>query len=444
MEKQERIYMVGQLANFTVESVRTAVQDWLVFVRLLTEPVSMRIGFDKTPFNLEKMTAAIQAIDANTDIWLIVEGVAGRFQMHIRQLTLFERNLYDKELFFGQQQVISDYCDQRMIAHGVYGYIRSYDEYLYNNVSELSQRTFETAAETDVLPKMRNDAGEIVVDCNQLAGYDAFYKGLLLTACWKMYVSSYYYQVIPKQVFEDVQQVQELRHLPNQVMCIELFQNPLNWDLEVNQHFQRLFRDQMGYDQLSWNNGIGILRQPLIEFAFGDQTIQTVQYQNCQLQPTVKKEATHFVTRSYDFVNQQYAEKRTKGRLNARAYFPWIDESRMNMMNYRVLNPKYSVDDGLSAYEFYIRDLLEIEVTDEHYQEYTSILRFYIPREFFDKIPLEQLKEQFKDTKISHVRKRRNQVRFDLKKGENHLRVIFFDYSHLEKIGDTVRVEPEV
>lgn len=67
------------------------------------------------------------------------------------------------------------------------------------------------------------------------------------------------------------------------VVMVELYRDPFQWDHELNLSYQRLFRDQTGIDQLTWDNGVGILREPYIEYAFGDHLIQTIQYQNDRL-----------------------------------------------------------------------------------------------------------------------------------------------------------------
>lgn len=139
-------------------------------------------------------------------------------------------------------------------------------------------------------------------------------------------------------------------------------------------------------------------------------------------------------------MREQYQEKRVKGVLNARAYFPWVDNQGMKMMNYLVLNPEYSLDDGLAAYEFYIRNYLEIEVDDEKYPEFMVILNIYIPDEYVRKVPFDTLKQNMRDIKFSRLKKRKQKVFFDLKKGKNHLRVNFVNFSSLEKLQEANEV----
>ena len=137
---------------------------------------------------------------------------------------------------------------------------------------------------------------EIVIDCNQFAGYDVFYNGFCLTSCWRMYFSEYYERVLPLVIIKDAQQVEQIQTMEEGVVMVELYRDPFQWDHPANLSYQRLFRDQIGVDQLTWDNGVGILREPFIEYAFGHQLIQTIQYQNDRLQPTVKRKATHFIT----------------------------------------------------------------------------------------------------------------------------------------------------
>lgn len=64
-----------------------------------------------------------------------------------------------------------------MIAHGVFAYMRAYSEFIYHNTKQISQRLlFEKKDEIEHLPKMKQQNGEVVVDCNQFPGYDLFTK----------------------------------------------------------------------------------------------------------------------------------------------------------------------------------------------------------------------------------------------------------------------------
>lgn len=441
MSKTNKMYMVAQLAGFSLKDLKQEVLDWLSLVRILTTPKTFQWGTDTlADFELKKIWEAVQQLSEEENLWLKINSHGGEFQLHISKLTLFMRNIVNTEIYSENALMVEDYFDTRMTKSGVYAQIRSLDEYLYNNVEKIEKRNFDNEEQLAKLPKRYNSTKEIVVDCNQLPGYDVDFRGLSLTSCWKMYYSSTYFQVIPKQVFLEVQQVQNIEELEKRVVKITLFNHPANWEMGVNQKYQRLFRDQMGFDQLAWNNGVGVLRPPYIEFAFMDDMIQTVQYQNDQLQPVEKKVATNFVTRSYDYVHQRYLENRTKGILNAQAYFPWIDEKSRKMMNYRVLNPDLAIDGGVTAYEFYIRQFLEINVRDDNYDTFTSVLRFYLPKESVKKLPLKALQAKLQDVTISNLEQKEVSAYFDLKKSSNHLRVVFLDYSYLDSMNQTVDV----
>ena len=127
-----------------------------------------------------------------------------------------------------------------------------------------------------------------------------------------MYFSEYYERVLPLVIIKDAQQVEQIQTMEEGVVMVELYRDPFQWDHPANLSYQRLFRDQIGVDQLTWDNGVGILREPFIEYAFGHQLIQTIQYQNDRLQPTVKRKATHFITRNFDLVREIYQERRVR------------------------------------------------------------------------------------------------------------------------------------
>ncbi|WP_348922275.1 hypothetical protein [Enterococcus rotai] len=441
MKKTKKIYMVMTRVNVSLNELKQGVFDWLSLLRIVTIPETYRFGDEEVrQFSLQAISSQIQHLTEEENLWIKVNAENGEFQLHISKLTLREQTILAGSTFSAYQTMIENYYDTRMVRNGMYGYIRSLDDYLYNNVENIEKRTFETDSEIKQLPKRYDHKKAVIIDCNQLAGYDVYFKGLCLTSCWKMYYSSLYTQIIPKPIFMEVQQVQAIEELGSQVIKITLFNDPFNWDLPVNQKYQRLFRDQMGYDQLAWNNGTGVLRPPFIEYAFVEEVIQTVQYQNSYYQPVEKKNATYFVTRSYDNRRQKYVVNRTKGILNAQAYFPWIDEKSRKMMNYRVLDPKMAIDDGLSAYEFYIRQFLEINVLDKKYDDFVSVLRFYLPKEAIQQLPLDALWDKLFDVNISNLKQKESSTRFDLEKAKNHLRVVFLDSSYLESINQSIDI----
>lgn len=435
MEKQKKIYMIAQFVELHIDELHTAIADWMILIRWLAEPETFQMNQeDPKPFDVHELIDRIEAVTVEDDMWWCLNGLAGKFQVHIYKGTLFVRNLFDEQMFMEHEATIFDYFDHRMMEHGLYGYVRSYDEYLYSNTSRIEDRKeFELPNVTKELPKMYNRHQKLVVDCNQLAGYDIFFKGLCLTSCWKMYFSKYYYRIIPKSIFEEVHQVEKIDHLDENMLAITQYKDPRKWEHEVNQRSQRIFRDQMGFDQLAWNNGVGILREPYIEYAFGDESVHSVQYLNHHGQPTHKKKATQFVTRTWDFIHERYDEHRMTGTLNSQAYFPWIDETGHKMMNYRVINPDLALDSGLDAYDFYIREFLEIDMsTDENYEKFTAVLRFYVPKQNMGTLPIEALREKMPDVAFKKLRRYRSTPAFDLKKGENHLRIIFMDYEQMD------------
>ncbi|MDH6363190.1 hypothetical protein M2139_000165 [Enterococcus sp. PF1-24] len=424
---ENQIYLVNQLIDLTEEELRNYSQDWLVLARLLIQPTFFQLADGPTElFELELVQALLADSQSINQQWLTVGDEENALMIYFSEDKLLEKIILNEKIYQHQQNLLTDYQIQRLQKKGLYGYVRSYQEYLMNNTPEISKRgLFESTEETAKLPKMKALTGEVIVDCNHLAGYDIFYKELCLTSCWKMYFTKAYYSLFLKEIFLDVQQVDSVKELENQLIEVVLFANPFNWQHPTNRQFQELFRSQMGFNQIVWNNGVGILQEPFIEFAKRDHCLQTVQYQNSRLQPVPKSNATHFVTRSYDLIKEAYGERRVFGALNAQAYFPWVDEKGTGMMNYKVLNPQLTLDEGLAAYEYYIRSHLEIKVKDEQYQKYTPILQLFIPEEQFDSLPLTPLKERLADVTIGRTQKMREGIRLDLKKGENHLQVLF-------------------
>lgn len=440
--EEQQLLMTIQLTDLNQSQRENELEDWFFFIRMMFSPSFFQTSrqtariFEWTTFKKEAMQESQFAFG-----WLTVKNERNECRFHFDGQQLIIKNILEKNIFLQHESVIRDYIQLKMDKNGVFAYLRSYNEFKYHNIKEIEERLkFETQEAIDKLPKMRERSGAVVIDCNQLPGYDLSHEGLCFTSCWEMYYSSYYYRIIPKQVFLDVQQVEFVKEKQNGVICIQLYRDPFKWAEETNRHFQTYYRDQLGFDHLSWDNGVGLLKAPYIEYAYTDQSIQSVQYQNERMQPTQKKDATFFVTRSYNFVNDEYHEKRVRGRLNTQAYFPWVDEQRAQMMFYKVIDPRISLDDGIEAYCYYIKEYLEIAVDDEKYQEYLVTLRLYVPTENLTQLPLNEIREKLSDIQFKRIRKKRGRLSFDVKKGVNHLRVEIYDYPKLNKFATLQKI----
>lgn len=427
MEKNQKLYSVSQLYDLKQADIQSKINDWLIMSRLLLEPDMMLINGKEQAFDLRLLQQVIADFGMKEDFWLQLKNAEEETTIHVLGDTLFEKCIVNKKNFYYWENVYLDYLKSRLIEHGFFAYIRSYEEYLYHNTSELSKRrSFETADETNALPMMKGLNGDIVVDCNVFPGYDVFYKGVCLTACWWLFLGEPYKKLFARQLLLDIQQVERVAELGSGVF-FELHKDPFQWQEEANLKFQQLFRDQLGISQLSYTNGVGLLKQPYIEFAFEDTVIQTVQYQNDQFQPTEKSDASYFVTRTYNFLTNQYRVNRMKGGLNALAYFPWIDDESERMMNYHILYPELTLDKGLAAFEYYIRDSIEFEIQDMRYKEYTAVLQLFIPKKAFLDFPLEELRLALKDMTIHQVSRKNDSLTFSLEKEAKHLIVSFID-----------------
>ncbi|MFV0558302.1 MAG: hypothetical protein ACK5MW_06650 [Enterococcus sp.] len=436
MVTEGRMYATIQYVALDQSLIHEHINDWLSLARILYEPLHMKIwDGEKEAFSLTKLKQLLQELPPHEDLSIALWSDENQSSLFLINGSLLEKHLVTKGVFFENKFLLNSYLEAQMQKRGLFAYVRSFNEYIYHNTRRISDRLqFETPSKVEQLPKVKDKLGEIQIDCNQFAGYDIYYRGFCLTSCWQMYFSPRYRKLFPLEIIEDIQQVEEVSKLEHGILKIVLHKDPYKWDEPQNLAYQRLFRDQIGIDQLVWDNGIGVLREPFVEYVFTDYMIQTVQYQNERLQPTQKNKATHFVTRTYDLLHNDYKERRVAGVLNARAYFPWVDEEGMKMMNYIVVTPEYTLDEGLAAYEFYLRRYLEIDVEDPRYQHYLVVLNIYIPDRFVHEVPYQHLKNEMLDIKFSRLKKRKDRVFFNLKKKNNHLRVNFINISSLEKI----------
>ncbi|MGF2140902.1 hypothetical protein [Enterococcus innesii] len=433
MIKTEKIYGFLQSTQMEAAQLRLLIENWFALVRLSYQPTEYYYNQQaKKPYDLDEVSQLLHSAPEKINTELIVTDGQNESSIHIIQEAVLQRHLFTKDVFSTQKPLILSYFDETMQRDGLFGYLRSYDEYLMHNVEGIEKRqNFQSIAEINALPKRKNFEQEIVIDCNQFSGYDVFYNGYTLTSCWRMYFSAFYAHIIPQVIITDAQQVEQVQVRDQGGVMVELYRDPFQWDHELNLSYQRLFRDQTGIDQLTWDNGVGILREPYIEYAFGDHLIQTIQYQNDRLQPTTKRSATHFVTRSFDLVNEEYQERRVKGYLNAQAYFPWVDQERLRMMDYIVLKPELTIDDGVEAYSFYIRSHLEIEYSEDRFKDYTACLQFYLPETALKHLPLDALKAAMPDVHFGYLHRTRKYTWVNLKKDGKKLRVYFMNTQKL-------------
>lgn len=443
----QQLYVVTQLRSFTSnQAIRDAVSDWLTLCQILVTPKKYYIDDEAEllDFDVTMIQGKIDSLELalEKDVLISIKAIEGEFSIHIYQGHLRERLLINEAIYQNYQPVIEDYIDQRMEKNGLYAYVRSIDEFLSHNTQSMSDRLEEEIASPAELPKMYDDRQEVIVDCSQLPGYDSYYKGLCFTACWKMWYAADYYHVIPKQAFLDLQQIEEVSELERDVIRVTLYEDPLLWDHPNNLKFQFSYRDQLGVDQLEWSNGVGVLREPCTEFIKIGNDTQMIQYQNASLQPTPKSEARHFTTRVYNYDARNYIEGRRFGTLNNRAYFPWRDATKKIMLAYWILNPSYMLDEGIHAFEFYIKQYIKAAVSDEETKNYRAVLRFYMPEEAVKKMSIDHLVQHL-DTIHINVKKRNIKKRLlQIETSDVDLHVEFVDVSELESPAEVTKPQP--
>ncbi len=432
----QKIYSASQLVDITSdETLHDYLSDWFVLVRILMKAVEMSSEEGSyQPYDQAVMEARLKktsVLDQNPTFFSLKDG-ANEFYLQTEKGMIMEKSIIEEACYFQNETILESYFTQRMKEKGSYAYMRSYDEFLHNNLDNLAERlAIETPVEQEQLPKMYNKDKQIIVDCSRLPGYDFEYQSLRFTSCWKMWYSDAYFSIIPKSIFTSAQQVQQITELSPNLVYIELYKQPFSWKLPINQGYQQLFRDQLGFDQFSCQNGVGILKEPYIDYYYSNEGIQTIQYQNNNFQPVNKRAATHFTTREY-LKDGEESVYRNFGFLTSAAYFPMQDEMHKSMLNYRVINPEYMVDDGLHAYEFYIRHFFDIPFVDQQYQEYSANLRFYLPVDYIERVPLEKLKKVFPSIKFKNFEKKKFLLSFEMSNEKNHLNVFFLDFQLLE------------
>ncbi|KAF1306043.1 hypothetical protein [Candidatus Enterococcus willemsii] len=429
MPKTEKMYSYIQTMMQKIPDIQSFIYDSLALGRILFTPQFIEFNHVQQPFTLALQQEILSKIKTGQEFTLrIYDQQSETVIQQINQIVL-ERHYLTKEQFMTKGNILFDYMDERMkLAR--FGYLRPYDEFLYHNIEKITYRAMvEEEQVTARHPKKRDKTGEIIVDGYYFAGYDIFYLGFCFTSCWRMYFGEDYSTILPLDLLREVQQVEQVKDIHTNTVFIELYRNPYLWDHPQNLEYQRRFRDQLGIDQLSRMDGVGVLKEPYVEFQIAQPIHQIIQYQNDFFQPVPKHQATHFVTWMYNPLTKKQKISRVKGVLNAQAFFPIIDDRRKRMADMVTLFLEQTIDEGLEAYEYYIRNHLEIEFHDKKYATYTPVLTFVLADEVLAELPLQKLQRNMPDVSFSSEKKQKNKRSVKLIKDSNTLEVEFLPLS---------------
>lgn len=427
-----RLYIAHKTVPLSQKQRQTLVLDSVFFLRYLADDLKIISPFyqDFSTF-FEELKNEEVALNHRHFYFL---SSAGEFHLRLEQDQVALDFFVEAPIFFKKQKVIFNFSDELQKAVGLYGFLRPEREFLENNVEEVALRTFNTPEEIAALPKRKDLNGEVLIDCQQFFGCNLYYEELLFTSCWVMYISKDYEKVLPLEIFLEAQQVESLDYFqnsPRKTIKTQLFKDPFLERNPANLNFQKLYAEQLGINQLSLENGVGLLREPRVEYLKTGDLLQCVQYRNDNFQPEKKSKATLFITRTINLQTGLKKVQYLKGVLNARAYFPWVDEERGRMLSYRVLNPERTCDDGLGAYEYFIRQLLEIQLLDENFKNYERVLMLFIPPESLKDLPIEALLAKFPECKVKKRRFSRD-LTLNFAKEHQSLTVTFVSYERLE------------
>lgn len=93
--------------------------------------------------------------------WLVVGNDENECSFRLEDNQLLIKNVLSISVFKEKQFLIRDFIQKKMIAHGVFAYMRAYSEFIYHNTKQISQRLlFEKKDEIEHLPKMKQQNGK--------------------------------------------------------------------------------------------------------------------------------------------------------------------------------------------------------------------------------------------------------------------------------------------
>lgn len=409
-ENAKKIYLVFQSNTVdSSEKLTNLVRDWYILSKIMASSSNStstiyEVSEDKTrEIDESDFDQLLEKLMQEKDAQYLFKITHEQFTMEVlvRQRRVLESLLIDFPLYHHLESILLDYLEQRMIGFGTYAYVRDYEEYLAHNVEDIQERLSLKLQYPDNIRYMKDDKGNKLVDCSQYSGYDLMFRGLALTSCWKMWFSENYFYIVPKQAFLDVQQVDEVKELESKVIRVTLYKSPLDWKEEANLHFQKLFKKQLGFEQIEWTNGVGVLAEPYVDFLQSGDKMQMIQYQNEYLQPVEKTKARHFTTRVFNYAQNFYVESRRFGYLNSQAYFPFELGVNNDCLAYWILNTEYSLDKGIESFLYYISYYLKAKKMLFQPMRQKTILRFYLPKTSLGAIPMRGLEDALLESGFS-------------------------------------------
>lgn len=432
---EEIVFIYNVSRPLEKNEMRQTLDDALALMRLLSEKITVI-----APIYVKNLAGVLDVLK-NSGVglpkYLAFQTDVGCFSFAFEQGCFVEKIYLRGDAFRASSVLLENYCDQLQKNVGLYGFIRSYREYLQNNESAIAKRTFNTAGEINNLPKMKDKEQHSIIDCQKLPGYNHYYRGLLFTSCWVTYISQPYFDFLPRNIFLKAQQVEKISYYhqsPQKTLKTKLFKDIFNWAHPANLKFAKMYQEQLGIYHLGSNNGVGVLVEPMTEYQFFAEGMQSMQYFNAYLQPTYKSQAVHFLSREMNYETKKEKVMRKKGHLNVRAFFPYVNEQSRQLLAYRVLYPERTIDGGASAYLYYIKKYLEVEIVEEDYQNFLPVLVFYIPKTALGLLPLDHIEAELGQVKIKKIRAVLRQtptLTYDLTHNERKLRIVFANQEQL-------------
>jgi hypothetical protein len=100
------------------------------------------------------------------------------------------------------------------------------------------------------LKTFRNEFGDLQVDVSQNPGKRKLVRGMWLMSCWRMWFGKNFYSVVPKERLSSFPSAHAIQQLENDVVLIELYEDPFKADDRRNRSVQKAFQEWVEMDRL--------------------------------------------------------------------------------------------------------------------------------------------------------------------------------------------------
>lgn len=132
---EDKLLMTIQLTDLNEEE-KTGNKRLGYFDTSVIQPTFIRSFTQQAdPYDLRKLQEKIMLASVRDESWLVVGNDENECSFRLEDNQLLIKNVLSISVFKEKQFLIRDFIQKKMIAHGVFAYMRAYSEFIYHNTN---------------------------------------------------------------------------------------------------------------------------------------------------------------------------------------------------------------------------------------------------------------------------------------------------------------------